>query len=861
MANSINTNIAAFYAQANIATAANNAQSSVARLSSGNRIVQASDDVAALATGTSLQAQVGALKTAQTNAAQGISLLQVADGGLAQIGNILQQQQSLALQAGSGALTNTTRGFLNQQFQALTQQINILATGTSFNGVQLIDGSIATGGSSSSNPIQNVALVGATSTIAPSGFTNLTATADQSKAGTTYFTGAFGATSATGFTNGTTITQPAGTYDKSLYGDLGTAGSVSVTALGGSVTTITGYTVNYTAADGTVYSGTLAAAGNDSKVAAGATLTLTATTNPAQHATLAFTVGATGFATSQDNSLLIAERLDFNLTGATYTSGTFGASPTITQATGGNADVFLRGDLSQGTFKVELAVNSSTVTTSNSAAKGYLITYTLNGKDYKGFLSGNGTAGNIGIAAAASVTLSTGDNAANATIGLTVNTQFGADLTASVSQVEQIKSALIANFQGATALNATKAGAVSGETAQAGIGLVSFTSAPQKNDITFVGDLSKGDFSVSGSAVGGYSISYTLNGSTYQGALSAYQVANGGTMVLDNGTGQLAFSITAGSANTLTATALQTALTTQFSAATAAATRLSSSTLQSNGLGGTIAGSAITSASTAGTLLDGFNGARVRLTTSQFGANATNLPPISNFSVTGTGTAAVFSVLIGDTTFSSVGTVVDNGNVLTSTFDGAAAGVLNFYKNGDKITNPNEVLRLDLSAISGAAAFSTASEASAFVGALNQVFGGGGSTSAGGLNFQLGATSISNVAVTIGSAKTVTLFAGQSLDISTQNGANAASTVVATAISTVTSLRAGVGALQSQFNFAAAALQTSVQNQDASRGQFLDTDIAAESTSYATSQVKLQAGISVLAQANQSLQALLKLIQ
>lgn len=143
MSNSINTNISAYFAQANLTAASNDASSSVARLSSGNRIVKASDDVASLATGTSLLSTVSALKAAQSNASQGSSLLQVADGALAQIQNILQQQKSIALQAGSGSLTDTDRGFLNQQFQALAQQINSLSDSTTFNGVALINGSLS----------------------------------------------------------------------------------------------------------------------------------------------------------------------------------------------------------------------------------------------------------------------------------------------------------------------------------------------------------------------------------------------------------------------------------------------------------------------------------------------------------------------------------------------------------------------------------------------------------------------------------------------------------------------------------------------------------------------------------------------
>lgn len=142
--NSINTNIAAYSAQANIGRASTNASTSIARLSSGNRIVKASDDVAALAAGTSLRTLVTTLKTALLNAAQGGSLLQVADGALAQISDILQRQKAIAIQAGSGSLTDTQRGFLDQEFQALTDQIDQIAASTNFNGVTLLNGRLGT---------------------------------------------------------------------------------------------------------------------------------------------------------------------------------------------------------------------------------------------------------------------------------------------------------------------------------------------------------------------------------------------------------------------------------------------------------------------------------------------------------------------------------------------------------------------------------------------------------------------------------------------------------------------------------------------------------------------------------------------
>lgn len=144
MGNSINTNISAYFAQANIGTASAASSSSVSRLSSGNRIVKASDDVAALSTGTSLKTQVLALKTALTNASQGTSLLQVADGALSQVTEILQRQKAISLQAGSGSLTDTDRGYLDQEFQALSVEIDRLTGATNFNGVKLLNGSLST---------------------------------------------------------------------------------------------------------------------------------------------------------------------------------------------------------------------------------------------------------------------------------------------------------------------------------------------------------------------------------------------------------------------------------------------------------------------------------------------------------------------------------------------------------------------------------------------------------------------------------------------------------------------------------------------------------------------------------------------
>jgi flagellin len=118
---------------------------SVSQLVSGNRLVSASTDVAALATATSLQTQTSGLRNASLNISQASSLLQVADGGASQIGNALDRLNALAVQSGNGSLSNADRVALNNEFQALRQEIDRVATSTQFNNKPLLDGSLASG--------------------------------------------------------------------------------------------------------------------------------------------------------------------------------------------------------------------------------------------------------------------------------------------------------------------------------------------------------------------------------------------------------------------------------------------------------------------------------------------------------------------------------------------------------------------------------------------------------------------------------------------------------------------------------------------------------------------------------------------
>ncbi len=112
----------------------------LAQLASGSRINKASDDAAGLAIGAQLQSNVVILNQASVNASQGASILQVADGGLTVIGNIITRLQVLATEAASGNVSNTQRSQdINTEFSTLVSEIDIIAAGTRYAGVSVLD--------------------------------------------------------------------------------------------------------------------------------------------------------------------------------------------------------------------------------------------------------------------------------------------------------------------------------------------------------------------------------------------------------------------------------------------------------------------------------------------------------------------------------------------------------------------------------------------------------------------------------------------------------------------------------------------------------------------------------------------------
>jgi flagellin len=137
----INTNIASLNAQRNLNTSQSSVATSLQRLSSGLRINSARDDAAGLAISERLSAQIRGLNQAARNANDGISLAQTAEGALGEIGNNLQRIRELAVQARNATLSQSDRNALQTEAAALRDEIQRVATTTSFNGVKLLDGS------------------------------------------------------------------------------------------------------------------------------------------------------------------------------------------------------------------------------------------------------------------------------------------------------------------------------------------------------------------------------------------------------------------------------------------------------------------------------------------------------------------------------------------------------------------------------------------------------------------------------------------------------------------------------------------------------------------------------------------------
>jgi len=138
---SINSNISSLTAQENLNSSGSALSQAITRLSSGKRINSAADDAAGLAISTTLQTAINGLNQGVSNANDGTSMVQTASTGLSQITSSLQTIRSLANQAAGGSLSASNQAALQQEVAQQVAEVNRLASQTTYNGLNLLNGS------------------------------------------------------------------------------------------------------------------------------------------------------------------------------------------------------------------------------------------------------------------------------------------------------------------------------------------------------------------------------------------------------------------------------------------------------------------------------------------------------------------------------------------------------------------------------------------------------------------------------------------------------------------------------------------------------------------------------------------------
>jgi len=136
----INTNLESISAHRNLSLVTGRLSNNFRRLSSGLRIANASDDAAGLAISERLRAQIQSTNQAIRNSNDGVSLVQTAESALNEVSSILVRLRTLAVQANNGTVNNEDKETLDQEFQGLIGEIDRIAQNTTFNRVQLLDG-------------------------------------------------------------------------------------------------------------------------------------------------------------------------------------------------------------------------------------------------------------------------------------------------------------------------------------------------------------------------------------------------------------------------------------------------------------------------------------------------------------------------------------------------------------------------------------------------------------------------------------------------------------------------------------------------------------------------------------------------
>lgn len=147
----INHNISAMVTQSSLASNQRDMSKSLEKLSTGLRINRSSDDSAGLSVSEQLRTQIRGMGKAKANAEDGMAMLNIAEGAANETSAMLQRMRELAVQSSNDTLTSTDRGYLDQEFKALTNEIDRISRTTNYNGQTLTFGGTTSFGSGASS--------------------------------------------------------------------------------------------------------------------------------------------------------------------------------------------------------------------------------------------------------------------------------------------------------------------------------------------------------------------------------------------------------------------------------------------------------------------------------------------------------------------------------------------------------------------------------------------------------------------------------------------------------------------------------------------------------------------------------------
>ncbi|MDH4199184.1 MAG: flagellin [Spirochaetia bacterium] len=145
----VNHNTSAIFALRQIKMSESMLTKSIEKLSSGERINRAGDDATNLAVSEKMRTQIHGLKQAEDNGMLGLSFLQVTEGSLAQVNDVLQRIRSLSIQAANGIYSGSDRMQINVEVSQLIDEVDRISTSAEFNRMKLLDGSLSKSGKAS----------------------------------------------------------------------------------------------------------------------------------------------------------------------------------------------------------------------------------------------------------------------------------------------------------------------------------------------------------------------------------------------------------------------------------------------------------------------------------------------------------------------------------------------------------------------------------------------------------------------------------------------------------------------------------------------------------------------------------------